>query len=176
MSSPAIEAIIEISRSSRGVSGGRMEGRRAASIDFPAPGGPIISMLWPPAAAISSARLALSWPLMSFMSGMSARPERIAGSGRFRTWMPRKWLASEIRLSGATMASVSPAHAASGPQAPGQISARESAFALIAAGSTPATGVMRPSSASSPSTTCSEMESEATAPIATISPSAIGRS
>ena len=38
-------------------SGGSRPGRRAASIDLPAPGGPTISRLWPPAAAISSARL-----------------------------------------------------------------------------------------------------------------------
>ena len=124
VSSPAIEAIIEISRSSRGESGGRIEGRRAASMDLPAPGGPTISMLWPPAAAISSARLALSWPLMSFRSGMSPPPERIAGCGRDSTCVPRKWLASAIRLSGAMTGSSSPAHAASGPQAPGQISPR----------------------------------------------------
>ncbi len=41
---PAIDWIIETSSSSRGLSGGRMEGRRCASIDLPAPGGPIISM------------------------------------------------------------------------------------------------------------------------------------
>jgi len=35
-----------------------MPGRRAASIDFPVPGGPTINTLWPPAAAISSARFA----------------------------------------------------------------------------------------------------------------------
>ena len=56
--------------SSVGVSGGRIDGSRAASIDLPAPGGPYINMLCPPAAAISSARLALSWPLMS----LSQRP------------------------------------------------------------------------------------------------------
>jgi hypothetical protein len=41
--SPATEAIMETSRSSGGDSGGRIEGRRAASIDLPAPGEPIIS-------------------------------------------------------------------------------------------------------------------------------------
>ena len=45
-----------------------MVGSRAASIDLPAPGGPTINRLWPPAAATSSARLALSWPLMSARS------------------------------------------------------------------------------------------------------------
>ena len=42
--------------------GGRMPGSRRASIVLPAPGGPIISRLWPPAAATSSARRAKSLP------------------------------------------------------------------------------------------------------------------
>ncbi len=41
-SSPAIEAIIETSSSSFGSSGGRMDGRRCASMDLPDPGGPTI--------------------------------------------------------------------------------------------------------------------------------------
>jgi hypothetical protein len=40
--SPATEAIIDTSSSSEGDSGGRIEGRRAASIDLP-PGDPIMS-------------------------------------------------------------------------------------------------------------------------------------
>jgi hypothetical protein len=56
------------------VSGGRIEGRRLASIDLPEPGGPFISRLWPPAAAISRARLALSWPLMSRRSASGHPP------------------------------------------------------------------------------------------------------
>ena len=39
----------------RGASGGRIEGSRLAASDLPAPGGPTISRLWPPAAATSSA-------------------------------------------------------------------------------------------------------------------------
>jgi hypothetical protein len=42
---PAIEAIIDTSSNSAGESGGKIVGSRAASIDFPAPGGPIMSML-----------------------------------------------------------------------------------------------------------------------------------
>src|SRR5580700_9778818 len=45
------------SSASAGSSGGRIPGSRAASIDFPAPGGPTIKRLWPPAAATSRARL-----------------------------------------------------------------------------------------------------------------------
>ncbi len=40
-----------------------------ASRLFPTPGGPIISKLCPPLAAIVSARLAFSWPLISEKSG-----------------------------------------------------------------------------------------------------------
>ena len=57
---PATEWMSETSSNSRGISGGRIDGSRAASMDLPAPGGPFINKLWPPAAAISSARLALS--------------------------------------------------------------------------------------------------------------------
>ena len=88
--SPATEAIIEISSSSGGESGGRIEGSRAASIDLPAPGGPTIRRLWPPAAAISSARLALSWPLMSARSSGAAALSRTFGAGRESTWVPLK--------------------------------------------------------------------------------------
>ena len=65
----ASERTIEASSASSGSSGGSRPGRRAASIDLPEPGGPIISRLCPPAAAISSTRLALSWPLISLRSG-----------------------------------------------------------------------------------------------------------
>ena len=51
------------------ISGGSMEGSLLASMVFPAPGGPIITTLWPPAAAISRARLARCWAFTSFMSG-----------------------------------------------------------------------------------------------------------
>ncbi len=66
---PATEAIIDTSRSSDGSSGGRMPGSLLASMDFPAPGGPIINRWWPPAAATSSARRADSWPRISARSG-----------------------------------------------------------------------------------------------------------
>src|ERR1700760_3308321 len=43
--SPATDAIMETSNNSDGDSGGRIDGSRAASIDLPAPGAPIISSL-----------------------------------------------------------------------------------------------------------------------------------
>ena len=81
---------METSSSSAGVSGGRMVGSRAASMDLPAPGGPTMSRLWPPAAATSSARLALSWPLMSLRSVSAPSTSRIFGCGRASTCVPRK--------------------------------------------------------------------------------------
>ena len=54
---PATEWILVVSRDSLMVSGGRIVGRRFAIMVFPAPGGPIMITLCPPAAAISKARL-----------------------------------------------------------------------------------------------------------------------
>ena len=69
------------------------------------------------------------------------------------------------------------AHAASGPgRRRADEAAARCALAAIAAGSTPATGEMVPSSASSPSATKSPSWSPGMAPIAAISASAIGRS
>ena len=42
---PATEATNDTSRSSAGASGGRIDGKRAASMDLPAPGGPTIKRL-----------------------------------------------------------------------------------------------------------------------------------
>src|SRR5918996_344806 len=79
---PAALCICVTSSASSNVGGGRMPGSRRASMVFPAPGGPIISRLWPPAAAISSARLASAWPRTS------ARSRASGGSGgRLRSAM-----------------------------------------------------------------------------------------
>ena len=64
---PKIGEIIGVIASAA-VIGGRIDGIRRASIVFPDPGGPIIITLWPPAAAISNARLANIWPLTSAKS------------------------------------------------------------------------------------------------------------
>src|SRR5215207_8488009 len=76
---PAALCTWVISSASSKLGGGRMPGRRRASMVLPAPGGPTISRLWTPAAAISSARLASSWPRTSARSGSPARAS--AGSG-----------------------------------------------------------------------------------------------
>ena len=69
------------------ISGGRMPGRRAASIDLPAPGGPIISRLWPPAAATSSARLAALLALdVARDRGSAPAASASFGCGGVSTW------------------------------------------------------------------------------------------
>ena len=65
---PATLWIAVTSIASSSVSGGRIDGRRRASMVFPEPGGPSSSTLWPPAAATSSARLACAWPRTSARS------------------------------------------------------------------------------------------------------------
>ena len=57
----------------RATAAARMEGRRLASMVLPVPGGPMSRMLWPPAAATSSARLATCWPRTSAKSAGSPR-------------------------------------------------------------------------------------------------------
>ena len=62
-----------------------MPGRRRASIVLPVPGGPASSRLCPPAAAISSARRARSWPRTSARSGTPAQHlEVVVGRRRLR--------------------------------------------------------------------------------------------
>ena len=64
-------AILITSRASPCSSGGISDGSRRAASVLPAPGGPVSSRLWPPAAAISRARRSLGWPLRSARSGAS---------------------------------------------------------------------------------------------------------
>ena len=57
---PATECTLVASIASSKLIGGRIDGMRLESIDFPVPGGPIRRTLCPPAAAISSARFAIA--------------------------------------------------------------------------------------------------------------------
>ena len=174
-SRPESEWIIEVSSASTAVSGGRMLGIRAASIDLPEPGEPTISRWCRPAAAISSARFARSWPLTSPRSRDSpvpfTSPGRAAASG---AW-PVKCRIVSISVAGA-ITSTALTQAASAPQAFGQISRRSSSAAAIAAGSAPITGISVPSSDNSPSATVSSTSSRGITSIAARSASAIGRS
>jgi hypothetical protein len=70
-------------------------------------------------------------------------------TGRAMICVPRMWLASWIRLTGASTSRSDEAQAAAGPQAAGQISPWPRMFAAMAAGRTPVTAEMVPSSVSS---------------------------
>ncbi len=76
---PATPWIRVTSMASWRLSDGRIDGRRRASIVLPVPGGPDIRRLWPPAAAMTSARIGPGWPRTSRRSGGSSA--RGAGSG-----------------------------------------------------------------------------------------------
>ncbi len=69
---PPNEAIAALCSASSGLMAGSKPAKRWASMDLPEPGGPAISRLCPPAAAISSARLAAAWPFTSDRSGYVA--------------------------------------------------------------------------------------------------------
>ena len=80
---PATLWIMLTSSASLGGRSGSRPGSRAASIDLPEPGGPIIRRLCPPAAATSRARFAVSWPLISLRSsGTAGAEEEIEASRR----------------------------------------------------------------------------------------------
>jgi len=99
---PATLWIRVVSSASSSVIDGRMVGRRLASMVFPAPGGPIMRMLWAPAAATSRARLAADWPRTSAKSTGFGTPSdmrairftRVAGIG----WLPLRWAQTSARV------------------------------------------------------------------------------
>ncbi len=100
------------SASSR-VSSGRTPGNRRASIVFPVPGGPISRRLCDPAAAISSARRARSWPRTSARSGTGASSRLpMCGSKTGASISPRRYETTSARCwtgTGSTPASAASA-------------------------------------------------------------------
>ncbi len=87
-SSPATLWTTVASSASSKPSAGRMPGSRRASMVFPLPGGPKRSRLWPPAAAISRARLAASCPATSARSSAAGGSRRRGGGRRARRQRP----------------------------------------------------------------------------------------
>jgi hypothetical protein len=77
---------------------------------------------------ISTARLAVSLPLMSAMLGYRGASSESLASGGVRTCVPLKWLTRASKFGGAST-STSLAQAASGPWMPGQIRPRPEALA-----------------------------------------------
>jgi hypothetical protein len=177
---PASECTAADSSASASVIGGIRPGRRCASIDLPAPGGPLISKLWPPAAATSSARLACAWPLTSARSGYHARVGVGDTANGARISRPARWAqtCSRVRAGRMFMPSIS---AASGALSSGRTKARAPlppAWRWMAAhiASVPRTARKSPESASSPANSWSSRLAALTCPEATRMPSAIGRS
>jgi len=159
------------------VSGGRIPANRLASIDLPEPGGPIIRTLWPPAAATSSARLAVAWPRTSRKSGIDPSAGDAAAGAGTNAWnwsgLPRYVTTSaRCRMPNTRMPSVTPASAA--------LSAGTTTFrmprlrAQAAMDSTPRTARSVPSSDSSPTSRC--WSAGLASPIAPRIPMAIGKS
>ena len=105
-------------------SGGRMPGRRRASIVLPVPGGPASSRLWPPAAAISSARRARSWP-----ADVGEVGQRRSGGAARRRQRIRLELAAQIRDRVGEVAERRPARC---PRAPPRRRLRRAEHALEA--------------------------------------------
>ena len=133
--------------------GGRIDGSRRAASDLPAPGGPTISRLWPPAAATSSA----SAQVRAGRAGRRGRAPGPAPFGARPAVGGRRRLASAAqrpptaRAARAGSPVAPPASAASGPFAAGTaIACAPSPPAASAIASAPGTGRIEPSRASSP--------------------------
>ena len=170
-----------VSSASPGDSGGRIVGIRRASIVFPEPGAPIISTLCPPAAAISSARLASACPFTSAKSS-SYRPAATSngsaapGTAGTISASPFSSAITSFRLP-APSTSIPSTTAASRALSAGSTSLRNpSPRARTAIGSTPRTGFSVPSSDSSPANIVPPSAPASTRPIAASIPTAIGRS
>ena len=96
-SRPATEWIRVTSSAASSSSSGRIPGSRRASIVLPVPGGPASSTLCVPAAAISSARRARSWPRTSARSGTGSRSTSRSGNGSGGSCVPRRYATASAR-------------------------------------------------------------------------------
>ncbi len=86
------------------VSGGKIVASRLASMVFPEPGGPIIRILCPPAAAMTMARFTCSWPLTSAKSISSpvlVSSSTAGGGSGVRSAAPRRNSTTSGRLCAA---------------------------------------------------------------------------
>jgi len=155
-----------------------MPGRRRASIVLPDPGGPTRSRLWPPAAAISSARRARPWPRTSARSAsIPGPPASGAGAGVAAASSSRPRIESASWSVAAGWTERPGAIAASEWFAAGTIAAaRRSRSARSSVGRTPATGRSDPSSASSPTSRTEARWCGEAAPSAARRPTAVARS
>ena len=154
-----------------------MPGSRRASMVLPVPGGPISRRLCEPAAAISSARRARSWPRTSARSGITAAScaSSVSGSNVGASISPRKYETTSPSVLTGTGSM--PASAASGADSAAQTRrVRPARRAPSATASVPETGRIRPSSASSPTAAWSASRSGGSCLVAPSTASEIGRS
>ena len=197
---PATDAMIVATRDSLSSRGGSRPGIVLASSVLPDPGGPIMSMQWPPARASSSPRRASSWPRTSARSGSAAgtcrppaspSPSRVtppsdskrtssasSNRGGTRRALPRRLARRSVAASASVAAgttSTPSARAASATPAAGTITLRTRRRARAATiGSSPGTGRSSPPSDSSPRT--AHRPAAVTCSEPTMIPSAMARS
>ncbi len=154
-SAPATLWICVVSTASGKVSGGRIPGKRLASMVLPEPGGPIISTLCDPAAATSRARLAVPCPRTSLKSAQEASPPvsgAVPASCRTGSNLPCCWSnATTCARCSSANTRTPPAMAASAPLSDGTTRFRMPCLrAATAIESAPRTGRSVPSSDNSP--------------------------
>ena len=135
-------------------SDGSSPGMRDASIVFPAPGGPLIRMLWPPAAATTSASTAERCPTTSTRSATvsSCGGSSAAAFGSCSiTSTSAPWARATSPSDTAATTSTPDTISASSRHAHGTTTrSKPAAAAASTAGRTPGIGRSRPSSPSSP--------------------------
>lgn len=148
MPRPSTEATEATSSASASASSGRIPGKRLASMVLPLPGGPLISRLWAPAAATSSARRACNWPRTSARSGAVSRAAGAATVQAGSAARPHRCAATSSSERAAS-ARPAPTSAASPALASGTTGVRPCSSARSTAGSAPRTGRNSPDSASS---------------------------
>ena len=161
-----------------------MPGSRFASIVLPLPGGPIIKMLCPPAAATSSARFAVCWPRTSLKSNgnisVSCSNSNACTRNGGADNVPKLSAFSSSRTSFSVRTgktSTPSTTAASRAFAAGTINLRIPwSRASTAIGSTPGTARTAPSKPSSPIIRKPLSSRACSAPYAPRMPTAIGKS
>ena len=180
---PATEWRDVVTRAVSGSRSGRIVGRREASMVLPEPGSPSRKTWCPPAAATSIAATASGWPRTSAMSsGGWASTTLHTSRTPSRPWKgaliasPPPQAIRSARWAKATT-SIPETSAASRAQAAGTMTRRTPCErAASTAGSTPRTGWMLPSRASSPTITLSSKARGITRPVASAIDEAMARS
>jgi hypothetical protein len=159
-------------------SGGKIEGRRPASIVLPVPGGPLRRLLWAPAAATTSALTASAWPRTSLRSGPCLDMLVCArlGSGMRSALPPLRTRAALDRRSTTPTESPSTSVASRARGGPRTSIANPAFLVASATASVPWHARTSPSSESSPKSACVSSSSLEICPLAASIPHASARS